>query len=408
MTRGQATLLFGFVLVAAACGAARAVSLTNAPPLQNLSVVWVGRRVLALYPARGRFSAKTYDPVADVWRTEPAGVLPDVALIHRERPALLRAGDVAVVLGSGRAALLDGVTGTWTSIPAPAIDDSTEAVADDEHLMLAHRTACCMSWYGAAFFDRAARRWVDAGPGAPPPRSAPALWVGDSLFVLPGRNAPLFPGKGEDEADHPGAAWRVGSGWRALGQSGAPEAAPAEWAQAIAGAAGRLLVVRVGKRWARYDPATEAWSSASMGGAPIASDRTWTAAGRLLVAGAVDAAVYDPERDSWSPAALPALVGGPVLYRMDDSRLVLVDPQRREAELFDLSAGVTRRRLDARGLPDRRAYDATTWTGRCLILWGSVSYHPSPHSCEGADRPCDPAVDIERGRDGAMWCAKVE
>jgi hypothetical protein len=364
--------------------------------------------MLALYPDRGTFAAKTYDPVADAWRTEPPATLPRVALIHRMRPALFAVGDHALVLGEGRAALFDGMTATWTPIPAPAIDESTEPVTDDRHLVLARRTPCCTSWYGAAFFDPTTRRWADAGHGtAPPPRQAPAVWVGDALLVLPGRNVPLFPGKGEDESDHPGAVWRPGVGWRPMTTEAAPAATFIEWAHALAGDAAGQLLVRVGHLWARYDPSADTWSPASSTGAPLASDRAFRAGRHLLVAGAPDAAIYDLDRDTWTPAALPGLVGGPVLYRVDATRLILIDPARSAATLFDLSTTVERKPLDTRGLPDRRSYEVITWTGHCLILLGSVTYHPDPNSCSGADRPCDMATSIERHQDGSIWCPKL-
>jgi hypothetical protein len=104
---------------------------------------------------------------------------------------------------------------------------------------------------------------------------------------------------------------------------------------------------------------------------------------------------------------LPPLVGGPVLYRVDAEHFVLIDAPRGTAALLDLSAGVQRHSLDVRGLPDRRSFERKIWTGRCLIAWGGVSYHPVPGSCVDADRPCDPAVDIERDDRGALWCVDL-
>jgi hypothetical protein len=228
-------------------------------------------------------------------------------------------------------------------------------------------------------------------------------WVGDALFVLPGRNVPLFPGKGEDEEMHGGAVWRHG-GWHSMSEVGAPAVTPNDWGQTLAGEAGGQLVVRAGGAWARYDPTVDAWSAASSAGAPASSDQALRAGRRLLVAGASDAAAYDPARDRWAPVPLPPLVGGAVLYRVDAERFVLLDPPRGTAALLDLSVGVQRRSLDARGLPDRRSFERNIWTGRCLVAWGGVSYHPVSGSCAGADRPCDPAVDIERDDRGVLWC----
>ena len=365
----------------------RPTSTLNAPPARSRpSAVWTGD--LMIIGGGREVVGGRYDPGSDSWT--PTSYARNSPLFTTRAASVWTGAEMIVwsypeIYGGG---LYDATTDTWTStstIGAPSERENARAVWTGSEMLIwggdlngsplrtgsryrpltdtwtpittvgapsASGTAVwtgteMIVWGGVlgsslqgtgARYDPTADTWSVVNPvGAPSPRSGhAAVWTGTEMVIWGGTTASGITSTGArfDAAANGGAG-----AWTATTLMGAPSGASTRavvWT-------GKEMIVWSGPPSAsggRYDPATDHWTTMSTVNAPPrrnGSSVVWAGDQMIIWGGWLstgpdgdvsynDGARYDPIHDTWTPTSTV-------------------------------------------GTPSPRAYHASVWTGRAMLVW---------------------------------------
>ena len=363
------------------------------------TAVWTGSRMVVWGGTDGADldSGGSYDPGTDSWAPISAAGAPSG---RRKHSAVWTGTEMIVWGGSNSAALGDGgryqaQSNTWVPVSvtnAPAPRDGHTVVWTDTRMIVWGGTDGMYTFHSTGgIYDPATDTWSSTSlTGAPSGReSHTAVWTGSRMVVWGGQY---------EDSYIPHYGYILDSG-------------------------------------ARYDPATDTWSSIISTRAPPARSlhsAVWTGSLMVIWGGGIEyeesnpAFRYDPAANAWltpSPNKPPygrenhqavwtgnhmLVWGGLGQNSLDD----YIRGGGRYDPLTDTWAPMTRA-----GEPHGRVYFTAIWSGRFMIVWGGYSGYPGPATWYNSGSRYDPISDswspvslsgapVKRQSHSAVWTGR--